>query len=73
MTRLRAKIIVVTGASSGLGRGIAKACASQRAKLVSSFGERLTMSRTSLFSRIRRVELHPRQSDQSRRTVSPGR
>jgi NAD(P)-dependent dehydrogenase (short-subunit alcohol dehydrogenase family) len=34
--RLRDKVVVVTGASSGFGRGIAKACAAQGAKVVVS-------------------------------------
>ena len=34
MDRLRDKVVVVTGASSGFGRGIAKACAAQGAKVV---------------------------------------
>jgi NAD(P)-dependent dehydrogenase (short-subunit alcohol dehydrogenase family) len=36
MDRLRDKVVVVTGASSGFGRGIAKACAAQGAKVVAS-------------------------------------
>ncbi|EID81551.1 MULTISPECIES: SDR family NAD(P)-dependent oxidoreductase [Rhodococcus] len=36
MNRLQNKVIVVTGSSSGLGRGIAKACATEGAKLVIS-------------------------------------
>ena len=36
MDRLRDKVVVVTGASSGFGRGIAKACAAQGAKVVVS-------------------------------------
>jgi NAD(P)-dependent dehydrogenase (short-subunit alcohol dehydrogenase family) len=36
MDRLKDKVVVVTGASSGFGRGIAKACARQGAKVVVS-------------------------------------
>lgn len=36
MARLQDKVIVVTGASSGFGRGIAKACAAEGAKIVVS-------------------------------------
>ena len=36
MKRLQDKVVVVTGASSGFGRGIAKACAAQGAKVVVS-------------------------------------
>ena len=36
MKRLQEKVIVVTGSSSGFGRGIAKACAAEGAKLVVS-------------------------------------
>ena len=36
MKRLQEKVIVVTGSSSGFGRGIAKACAAEGAKLVIS-------------------------------------
>jgi NAD(P)-dependent dehydrogenase (short-subunit alcohol dehydrogenase family) len=36
MARLQGKVVVVTGASSGFGRGIAKACAAEGAKVVVS-------------------------------------
>lgn len=36
MARLQDKVVVVTGASSGFGRGIAKACAAEGAKVVVS-------------------------------------
>jgi NAD(P)-dependent dehydrogenase (short-subunit alcohol dehydrogenase family) len=36
MNRLQDKVIVATGSASGLGRGIAKACASEGAKLLIS-------------------------------------
>lgn len=36
MPRLKNKVVVVTGASSGFGRGIAKACAAEGAKVVVS-------------------------------------
>lgn len=36
MDRLRNKVIIVTGSSSGFGRGIAKACAAEGAKVVIS-------------------------------------
>jgi NAD(P)-dependent dehydrogenase (short-subunit alcohol dehydrogenase family) len=36
MSRLQDKVVVVTGASSGFGRGIAKACAAEGAKVVVS-------------------------------------
>ena len=36
MNRLQDKVIVVTGSSSGFGRGIATACAAEGAKLVVS-------------------------------------
>lgn len=36
MARLQGKVVVVTGSSSGFGRGIAKACAAEGAKIVVS-------------------------------------
>ncbi|MDT7659748.1 MAG: hypothetical protein QOF38_4463, partial [Pseudonocardiales bacterium] len=36
MARLQDKVIIVTGSSSGFGRGIAKACAAEGAKIVVS-------------------------------------
>ena len=39
MARLQDKVIVVTGASSGFGRGIARACAGEGAKIVSDVHE----------------------------------
>jgi NAD(P)-dependent dehydrogenase (short-subunit alcohol dehydrogenase family) len=36
MARLENKVIIVTGSSSGFGRGIAKACAAEGAKIVVS-------------------------------------
>jgi NAD(P)-dependent dehydrogenase (short-subunit alcohol dehydrogenase family) len=36
MARLQDKVVVITGASSGFGRGIARACAAEGAKVVVS-------------------------------------